>query len=134
MKSFVLIVLICAGFFVKANTTADLILKDTSIQEIDTLTIMIAESNHLYFYDNFLVEDASNFMSTTSKGIESWINHFLNESKQKNHRLVILLKIQKESALNESSRKAIGYIKKQNYKQGDLKEVEKELIRLTERQ
>lgn len=116
----------------KANTSRRLLLNDTTIQKIDTLTVMVAGSNRIYFYENSLEEDASNLKTSTAKGIESWITNSLHESKQKSRQLLIILKIQEPSTLNDASKKAIEYIKQKNHKQVDLKEVEKELIRLIE--
>jgi hypothetical protein len=132
MNKLLLTLLVCAGSIVDANASRDILLRDTSIQKMDTLTIMLAESNRIYFYENSLEEDASNLKTTTARGIESWITRSLYESTQKAYQLLILLKIQEQSTLNDNSKKAIEYIKQKNYKQVDLKEVEKELIRLTE--
>ena len=100
--------------------------------QADTLHIMISEANNIYYYDNTLKEDASNFMSTNPKGIRNVIYSFANEAKGKGHQLIILLKIQKQSALNESSKKVVDYIRQQNYRQVNLLPVEEELIKITE--
>jgi hypothetical protein len=132
MIKLLFILLFWAGVFVNANTNTSVFLKDTSIQKMDTLHIMISEANYIYYYKEPLQSDASNFNVTNHRGVRSVIQLHADEAKNQNHKLIILLKIQKLSALNESSKSAIDFIKKQNYNQVDLKEVEKELIRITE--
>ena len=58
---------------------------------------------------------------------------WLNEADFRSHQLIMLLKVQKSSALNESSKKAIEFIKEFSYEMAEVKEVEKQLIIATER-
>ena len=107
--------------------------KDSAIVKTDTLHILISKENFIYYYDNTLMPDASNFKVTNWRGLRNIIYMFTDESKQKGHELIILLKIQKQSALNEGSRKAIDEVKHKNYKQVDLLPMEEEIIGVTEK-
>ena len=100
---------------------------------MDTLNIMISEANYIYYYNEPLQPDASNFGIVDHIQVNTLIAIYIEEAKRKDHQLMIFLKIQQQSSLNENSKKAMDYIKQWNYKKVNLKEVEKELIRITER-
>ena len=108
--------------------------KNQVFAETDTLHVMISEKNNIYYYENELIEDASNFISASAKGIRIVVEDFSRNSKAAGHKSVILLKIMKESSLDKLSKDAIDFIKQKNYKQVPLREVEKQLIIITERQ
>jgi hypothetical protein len=100
---------------------------------IDTLNILFSAANNIFYYTSPLEADASNFNVIDARHIYDCILLAQNKAKQKNHSLIIVLKIQKEKALNEDSKGAIEMIKRQaNYKQDKLSATERQLIKLTE--
>jgi hypothetical protein len=105
----------------------------SSPYKFDTLHILISKENKIFYYNGHLQEDASNFKTGTATSVKDWVKFSTDESKQRHHQLLIVLKIQSTPALNENSNQLVEFIKKQpNYKQAKLSEVEKELIRITE--
>jgi len=132
MKKIVLVALLCASAFIRSNATP--ILFEKYQDKRDTLFVLISEANYIYYYDNELQPDASNFMITSSGGLKSIVYRFREEAKEKGKLLTIILKVQQKSALNDSSKQAAEFLKTHtDFKQyGRLKEVEKELIRITE--
>ena len=132
MTKILLILFICTGIFAKANVIANKVSTDTT-KKMDTLNIMISEANYIYYYNEPLQPDASNFGIVDHIQVNTLIAIYIEEAKRKDHQLMIFLKIQQQSSLNENSKKAMDYIKQWNYKKVNLKEVEKELIRITER-
>jgi len=95
---------------------------------------MISATNHFYYYENNLIEDASNFRTTSPKGLRAIVEDFIKRSKTAAYDPVIYLKIWNEASLDETSRSAIEFIKQKKYRRVNLKEVEKKLITLTEAQ
>ena len=81
-----------------------------------------------------MAEDGSNFKSINANNIRDILFLGSQEAKEKNHSLIVMLKIQDEKSLNESSKKAIVYVKEHsNYGQSKLSELEKQLILVTEK-
>lgn len=127
-----LLILFCVGKLATSNAGQGLVTEDTLIAKTDTLHIMVSMKNHFYYYENSMIIDGSNFMVINAKGIKERIMMFLYESGRQNHQSLILLNVQKKSALNKDSKGAIKFIKQHNYMKVSLKEVEKILIEKTE--
>jgi hypothetical protein len=119
-----------------ANTKTNNSVQQSNISatyQFDTLHILISKENKIFYYNGRLQQDASNFKTGTATSVKDWVKFSSDESKQRHHQLLIILKIQSTPALNENSKQFVEFIKKQlNYKQAKLSEVEKELIRITE--
>lgn len=107
--------------------------RNAALSKTDTLHVMGSVKNHFYYYENSMRIDGSNFMLTNAKGIKERIMMFLYESKNRKRQSIILLKIQRKAALNKASKSVIDYIKQQNYRQLDLRTVERDLINATEK-
>ena len=60
MTKILLILFICTGIFAKANVIANKVSTDTT-KKMDTLNIMISEANYIYYYNEPLQPDASNY-------------------------------------------------------------------------
>jgi len=106
--------------------------KSRSVVKTDTLHVMISKANHIYYYQNKLMEDASNFMTQSSRGIRIIIDDLIRSSKSSGHHLIILLKVANEKLLDESSKRVVEYIKTKSYQLRKLSSVEKWLIKKTE--
>lgn len=107
---------------------------DTS-KNYDTLTVMYAASNYVYYYDNELSVDekSNNFHQTTNKGIKDVLLLYTDRSKKKGEKLLVILKIQAPEKLNAYSKAAIALLKANYfYKEEKFNEVEPLLISMTE--
>jgi len=133
MTKVLFILWVCISAF-KSNAEP-LIFSEIRIQKFDSLTILISEANGIYYYNNELEPDASNFNASSSllSKVKELISRFQNESKEKRKNLLIIVKVQKTSALSSGTKTIIDYIKQQpHYKLAAMKEVEKFLINATE--
>jgi hypothetical protein len=108
--------------------------KNSQGDTTDTLNILFSTTSHIYYYTVPMAEDGSNFKSINANNIRDILFLGSQEAKEKNHSLIVMLKIQDEKSLNESSKKAIVYVKEHsNYGQSKLSELEKQLILVTEK-
>lgn len=98
----------------------------------DTLTVLISRKNFIYYYENSLAEDASNFKAAGNyKGIVNVIRAFQYEHIQDS--LIYLLKIQNPHRLTDETRKIAGLIISQNNsRKEEFSQSEVDIIRLTE--
>jgi hypothetical protein len=109
--------------------------RNAHLQKTDSLTIMVAASNYIYYHVNELVidEGTNNFMQTTNKGIKDVILRYAGEAKEKKHKFLLIIKIQDPGKLNERSHLAIKEAReKYTWKETSLSENEALLIKLTE--
>lgn len=112
--------------------------KNTAFKDYDTLTLIFAASNYVFYYDNELRIDANgnNFKSISannSKGIKAILQLFENEAAKKKENLLVLLKIQDVGKLNDASKTSVDLIKtKYFFKEKELTEVEKTVVKITE--
>lgn len=103
----------------------------TSAQKKTLLNILISKTHRYYYYENQLDADASNFKTTSSRGIMDWSE--MQKREKGNDNVVFILKMQEKDSLNATSKKLLDYIKEQKkYEISPLNEVEKHLIRVTE--
>lgn len=115
-------------FFPAGIRDADNIAAD---QKKTLLKILISKTHRYYYYENELEADASNFKTTTYRGIIDWTE--MQKREKGNDNVVFILKMQEKDSLNTSSKKLLAYIKEQKkYEISPLNEVEKHLIRVTE--
>jgi hypothetical protein len=102
--------------------------------DTDTLNILISAANHIYYYDSPIAEHDSNFKACSARDIRYLILLARDEAKKKGDSLIIVLKIQEAKALNDGSKRAVEYIRKQpGYMEGELTWWEKRLKELTEK-
>ena len=107
-----------------------------TLEDVDSLTVMYAASNQIYYYDNELTvdENMNNFYATNNRGIKHVLKRYEFEAKDKGHHFLLVLKIQNQQKLNNYSKSIIEQIKAAyNFKEEKLSEIESQLIELTEK-
>src|SRR5438552_1717988 len=110
MKNIVLAFILFVAMATHARTNYGNV-KNCQREITDTLNILFSASNHIFYYTSPMAEDGSNFKFIIANNIRDILFLCSQEAKEKNHSLIIMLKMQDEKSLNESSKNAIVYIK-----------------------
>jgi hypothetical protein len=101
----------------------------TGNQKKITLNILISSKNNVFYYEDKLAQDGSNFKTSTFRDLISW-----SEYLAKNYSEVFyVLKVEQKDSLNAYSKKLIQHFEAQkHYKIDAIRIGEKTLIKATE--
>lgn len=77
-----------------------------------TLSVLISAANYIYYYENDLQKDGSNFKAGSSGNMKDVIAYFKSKNKING---AFILKIQNTTTLNESTREVIQLMEGQKY-------------------
>jgi hypothetical protein len=98
-------------------------------QKKTTLNVLISAKNNLFYYQDTLAQDGSNFKAGYYRSIISW-DEYLSQNYSE---VFYVLKIEKKDSLNSTSKRMIQYFEKQkNYKTDTMTVDERTLVKATE--
>jgi hypothetical protein len=102
------------------------------LQQKTTMTVIINNKNHIFYYENDLETDGANFKSGDANAVKKWSLFLEKENDTAN--VSYILKIENKDSLNEISKKLVDYFKSRpKLQQANISAVEKAFVTATER-